>query len=397
MAPGETGTLRLEGTLGAAETIASLAEIPIDLQGTWQDAQLGGLTSLLLGRDAGLRGGLALNFALQGTIGRNAIIAALDLENARRADFIPARPLSLRAGCNATAESSFHAFTAIECRLPSQGSSGPAMLTVSASVPDVRRPELAGVRLTVPALPAQTLFDWLSVATPHPPTAFSGSGKLTGELAWGAADAEAAEPAGGAAAHPAWSGELTLSGESLSLPALGPDPLPLEDIVLRSIPAETAPTGGPPRARHAAANSAPAQDSFDLLPVSLPLGGKQAATISGNVNDAGYTLHLAGTGDLERLLALGDAIPQFGSGLRTLLAPPTAETPAAADAKPAAPAVNSRGRGGSAPAQPATASAPITFDLTAVRSWGGPQVWTEAQPSAPAAQHHAGTAPRHRR
>src|ERR1035437_793340 len=52
-APGDTGTIRVEGTLGGADLGASsLAEIPIDLHGDWRNAQLGGLSLLLFGNDS---------------------------------------------------------------------------------------------------------------------------------------------------------------------------------------------------------------------------------------------------------------------------------------------------------------------------------------------------------
>src|SRR6185312_10443861 len=91
--PGASGTLRVEGTLGGDSDHSSLAAMPIDLHASWQDAQLGGLTSLLLGRDAGLRGDLAASAAIIGTIGSNRITASLSVDNARRADFIPPHPL----------------------------------------------------------------------------------------------------------------------------------------------------------------------------------------------------------------------------------------------------------------------------------------------------------------
>ena len=381
MAPGETGTLRLEGTLGGADTHSSLADVPIDLRGTWQDAQLGGLTSLMLGRDAGLRGDFALTFGVLGTIGRNDLTAALQLHDARRADFIPARLLSLSAGCHAIAENSFHSFTGIECHLPSADSSDPAILAVTAAVPDVRRPQATSVNLMLPSLPARTFLDWLSVATPHTPTGFAGDGTLAGALAWGETDPQAAS----VTQQPTWSGELKLSGESLSLPALGADPIPLGDVFLRS-PALPVPPPAHSRSRGAVLAAAPiAPDGFDLLPVSLPLGGKQPLVLTGHVDDTGYTLHLAGNAIVERLLALGDAIPQLGDGLRQLLNP-ALDTPA-----PASPveAPAGRARRSLPPAAPVE-SAPVAIDLTATRAWGGPQVWTEAPSQVlPPAHRHA--------
>jgi AsmA-like protein len=406
-APPDAGTVRIEGTLGAPDTrAASLADLPIDLHGDWRDAQLGGLSRLLLARDAGLRGGLTLEAAALGTIGRNTLTANLRIDNARRADFVPAHPLSLQTGCTVAAAGSFHSFSAIDCRWPPAGSSDLSILILSAAVPDVRDLSSAYALLTLPALPADTLLDWLGVATPHPPTGFTGHGTLSGSLAWHAdrqpvvtpgsasPDTSEAEPrtsllaragraprnilqallpssppsAGPLPANPrqptptqptptrtipAWTGDLTFSGESLQLPAFGPDPIPLGDLILRSTQSTAPPSGR----HHAAAtppSSAADQASFDLLPIELPLDGKLPATLEGHFDRTGYTLHLTGNALPARLFALGDAVPQFGDGLRKLL-------------------------------EPIAEQIPIHLDLTATRTWGGPQLWRETTPPPP---HH---------
>ena len=398
IAPGDSGTLRVEGTLGGDGEHTSLAEVPIDLHATWQEAQLGGLTSLLLGRDAGLRGDLAASLAMLGTIGRNGITATLSVDNARRADFIPPQPLSLSVACRATAENSFHTFPAITCRLPPSDSSPQAMLALAASVPDVRRTELSWLRLDVPSLPSQTLFEWLGVATPHPPTAFAGRGTLTGALQWrgggakqtGAKQAEQLSPAA------AWTGQLKLSGEWLKLPALGDDGAPLDDIVLNSTQVST-PAEASGRAAKPTRQPPPALDSFDLAPVSLSLGGDHAATLTGHVDDSGYSLHLAGSVILDQLFALGDAIPQFGDGLRQLLAPEApvqSQESAAASEVASSGAVTTRGHGvAEAPKSVATEPAPpVSVDITAARTWGSAQTWSQSAPAPPAPRrrsHHA--------
>jgi AsmA protein len=275
-------------------------------------------------------------------------------------------------------------------------------------VPDVRRPETASASMTLPGLPAQTFFDWLSVATPHPPTGFSGDGSLGGALTWGAPETEqppagpvadrratatAQNQAAGGALSATWSGELKLSGESLQLPALGPEPLALDDVVLRSTPPAIPP---PARARRGMADAADAAtiapDSFDLLPVSLALGGRQPAVLTGHLDRSGYSLHLAGTVIVQRLLALGDAVPQFGDGLRKLLAPETSSVQPAQGAPPESlPVAAGRGRGRAKDAVDAAEaqaeSAPVAMDLTVTRAWGGSQVWSQAPAGAPAPRH----------
>ena len=382
--PADTGTLRVEATLGAPEAgaastssdapSASLENLPIDLHGSWQEVQLGGLSRLLIADDAGLRGVLSLTFNLLGTLGRNTVETDFQLSNARRADFVPPSLLSIEAGCHAIALNFFHTLSNIECHWPPATSSNSSTLILTANLPDVLQPSSASATLTLPALPASTLIDWLSVATPHPPTGLTGSGILAGNIAWGTPDQlqpdsktagvpsiprsrNGRESTATLPAQPALTGELEFSNESLEIDPLNHRSIPLGDLLLQSTPP---PAARSPRHRgpHPPAPSASAT-SFDLLPISLPLGGKQSATLEGHLDASGYTLHLAGSVLLDRLLALGDAIPQIGDGLRQLL------QPAAAAVSP------------SQPQKPAPAAVPIHIDLTATRAWGGPQTWSQ--------------------
>ena len=386
IAPGASGTLRIEGTLGSDSDHTSLATMPIDLHASWQDAQLGGFTSLLLGRDAGLRGDLTASAAILGTIGSNRITASLSVNNARRADFVPPHSLSLSVGCRATSENSFHAFAPIECRLPPASSSLPAMLALAASVSDVRQPKLSSIRLDVLALPSQTLIDWLGVATPHPPTAFAGKGTLSGALAWGthaspseySARVSRAETAVNSPSRsPYWTGELKLSGERLMLPALGADGASLDDVILRSAPPVVSPTSSR-RASKMPNPSSPALDAFDLLPVSLPLGGGRPATLTGHVDDSGYSLGLTGDAVLDQLFALGNAVPQFGDGLKKMLAPEDVET-----SHPAAQSDTPR----PSPTETAEPAPPVPVDLTVTRAWGQMQIWSQGEPAVATSPH----------
>jgi AsmA protein len=371
--PGDTGTVRVEGTLGRADLSASsLADIPIDLHGDWRDAQLGGLSLLFFGNDPGVRGDFSLDFSLLGTVGQNAIATNIKLAKARRADFVPDHMLSLEATCNANARNSFQSFTSVECHWPPADSSDPSLLILTADLPDVRQPRTATVNLTIPALPADTFFDWLNVATRRAPT---GTGTLAGVLAYGpgAYLPPAADPQSPQSTPPStWSGELEFSGGSIEFDRLSHRSILLGDALLRSTP----PPAAPSPHSHAAPAAAPAPDSFDLLPVSLSLGGKQPATLEGHVDSIGYTLHLTGTVVCANLLELGNTIPQFGEGLEDVLDKIAAVTP---DVGP--PLKSGRGP------DHILSSVPIHVDLTATRSWGSAQTWRETTPSAPSRRH----------
>jgi AsmA protein len=388
--PADTGTLRVEATLGAPDagaattSAASFANLPIDLHGTWQNVQLGGLSRLLIADDADLRGDLTLSVNLLGTLGHSSIASQIQLSNARREDFVPPRLLSIDADCHAIALNFFHAFSNVECHWPPSTSSGPSNLILTANLPDLRQPSSASVTLTLPALPASTLIDWLGVATSRPPTGLTGPGTLAANLAWGTTNQlqpdsktagtpsiprplrkgwESTTPA-----QPVLSGELEFSNESLQLPALGPNPIPLGDLLLQSTP--------PPAVRsprhHGATLPAAQSSSFDLAPIALPLGGKQPATLEGRIDATGYTLHLSGSVLLASLLALGDAIPQFGDGLRPLLEPNPADVSLVQSQK----------------SKPA--ADPIHIDLTATRAWGEPQTWRQTTPAPAHSRHRSG-------
>lgn len=372
--PADSGTVRVEAKLGGAQAVStntvsdSLENLPIDLQASWQDVQLGGLSRLLAARDAGLRGELELSVNLSGTLGQSNIAAHIQLSNARRADFVPPRLLSVDADCQANASNAFHTFIKIECNWPPSGSSDPKLLLLRANIPDVRRPELASATLNLPSLPADIFFDWLGVATPHPPSGFTGPGTFAGNLVWGAnQQARASTPRSmrnrqePTPQHPILTGELEFSHESLQLPALGPKAIPLGALLLRSTP-----PAAHPGAQRSSAQPTPFVN-FDLAPISLSLGVKQPATLEGHVDASGYTLRLTGSVLLDHLLALGDAIPQLGDGLRQLLQP---DTPAGSATQPVKPAA-------------VPPAAPIHIDLTATRAWGGPQTWSQATPTPP--------------
>ena len=376
LSPGDTGTLRVEGTLGGngsptTQFASSLAQIPIDLHGQWQDAQLGDLSRLLAGSDAGLRGDFSMTFGLLGTIEHNTVTTDIKLANARRADFVPPSPLSLEAGCRAVASNTFRSFSSIECHWPPADSSDPSTLIIAASLPDVSQPQSSSGQLTFPALPAGTFFNWLSVATPHPPTGLAGPGTLAGTVAW-VPNPKSADN------QSLWSGELEFSGGSVDIGSANHRPIPLADVILRSTPPPAPPAHS---RRQATAPSALAPDSFDLLTISLDLGGKDPATLEGHLDATGYTLHLAGSAIPARLVSLGDAIPQLGEGLKDCLQQLSILPPAESAE---APAISRRGARGSvvlpksAPDAVPVQDQPTHIDLTATRDWGNPQVWRQA-------------------
>ncbi len=386
----DTGTLQLEGTLGRA---ASLDQVPLDLKAEWSNAPLGEATRVLLGRDAGLRGEMTLSATAQGTVGASTLQTRLQLTDARRADFIPARPLNLDLQCLATSTAAFHGFDDIRCNWPPSGSSAAPRFAITGTLPDIRHPRSAIVSIVAPGLPAATLLNWLRIATPRVPSDITAAGSLTGNLSYHPASPETPSPETASpdttsprrtspapASLAGWTGELVLHAASLIAPdaqvssntsttlqaivssrpyeALSPAANPslvLGDVTLISVTQVAIPT------RRSRPRPTPPTfaNGFVLTPTSLSLGGKEPATLDGRIDSAGYTLHLTGMASTARLLALAAALPPLGDGL--------------AEALPNGPAAS-----------------PYRIDLTATRAWHGPQLWTNntAHPAGPNRSPH---------
>ncbi|HWZ52783.1 MAG TPA: AsmA family protein [Granulicella sp.] len=346
----DTGTVELEGTFGRAKTFA---QMPLDLTGRWRNAPLGEASLVVLGRDANLRGDLALSAEIHGTLGANTVKADAQLSGLRRADFVPQHPLDINAECQARSTGIFHAFHEIRCSWPPPAASDPAtsatkVLVVTGDLPDIRRPDTASFEIGTPGLPASSLLNWLHVASASAPADETASGTLTAKLAHGSI------PASGASQSAAnWSGDLHLHGATLTAPSLGAEPFTLGDLSISSpgyttaadplAPAPVSSRNSGPG--HRAARPTPeANTTFLLAPTALNLGGREPALLEGRFDANGYTLHLTGTAIPSRLLALAAALPQFGDGLPTLF--------------------------------PAPSATPAHIDLTASGAWTTPPTWT---------------------
>jgi AsmA family/AsmA-like C-terminal region len=92
----DTGIVRLEATLGRAPR---LLDMPVRLDLDWRQAQLGQLSRLLTGSDAGWRGDLTGNLRLEGSPGAARVTMRLRASGVRRAEFAPAEPMDFDANC----------------------------------------------------------------------------------------------------------------------------------------------------------------------------------------------------------------------------------------------------------------------------------------------------------
>jgi len=210
------------------------------------------------------------------------------------------------------------------------------MLAISGALPDIRAPRSVAVEIGTPGLPAATLLDWLHIASSRVPADIAASGTLTGSLAYRPDSANSIP----------WQGGMQITNAGLINPRSGPrsstDSLITGDVSLQSV----TPPIPDPHHKNRRAPTSPPPPGFQLAPTSLALGGKDPAILDGHFDATGYTLHLTGMASLARLHALATALPQLGDGLGEVL--PTNR-----------------------------AAGPFRIDLTATRTWGGPQTWVD--------------------
>ncbi len=317
-AAADTGLLKLEGTLGKAPT---LGEVPVDLTAAWQAAPLGAASWVLVGRDAGLRGEMTLRAHLAGTLGTSSLTTRLELRRLRRADFVPPRSLDVDLACQAEAHDALHRFEHLACAWPAANGTGG--FSVTGRLADVRHPiTSAAIDARWTNVSAAGLLDVLRIATDHIAPDLHAAGTISGDL------------------HCCEQGLPNASGTASSNNL------------------RVALNGAKPFLDHAGLHGSLRAETLTLDPLPLDLGAAQPAMLTLAADRTALHLLLTGPALRARLADLAQALPPFGEGIDTVLP----ATPAPAAPGPAAP------------------ESPIRLNLTAIRPWGAPQIWTEAIP-----------------
>ena len=111
----DTGVVRLEANFQKAP---QLRQMPLRLDLEWREAQLGQLTRLLLGSDAGWRGDLTGDLHLDGTADTAQIKTRLRATGVHRAEFAPAAPMDFDANCTLVAHFTTRAIDNLLCDSP---------------------------------------------------------------------------------------------------------------------------------------------------------------------------------------------------------------------------------------------------------------------------------------
>jgi hypothetical protein len=112
---GDTGIVRLDANLHQAP---ELSQMPMHVDLDWRQAQLGQLTRLLLGSDAGWRGDLTGELHLDGTPDAAQIKTRLRATGVHRSEFAPAAPMDFDANCRLLAHFSTRTIDNLLCDSP---------------------------------------------------------------------------------------------------------------------------------------------------------------------------------------------------------------------------------------------------------------------------------------
>lgn len=306
----DTGTVRVQGTLGKA---SAMADVPVDLLLEWRAAPLGGVSSVLLGRDAGFRGVMAIQTTIQGTVANNKLDTSLQLNELRRSDFVPQRTLEANIRCTAQATETFHQISNLHCGWPSEvlTDNTASGLNLSAEMPDIARWQSSKGDATLTGLPASGLLDALRLTSRRVDSDLTAGGEIAGNFSCCAA---------GKDTWATLSGHLNIAKATL---ALGKGTPFIDESVIGDLDAS----------------------QLTLHPIAINFGAPQPAILDGRLSPDGMTLHLTGPVLRSRLMQLATALPQFGDGLDAALPPA------------------------------GTSDAPIHVDLVANRTWENGQKW----------------------
>lgn len=280
----DTGTLRIEGTLGKASTLEA---VPIDLHAEWSAVPLGAASWVVMGRDAGLRGEMTIRASAQGTVADNTATLRLQVQRLRKADFVPSQMMDVDVSCKAKAAAVFHHLSEVKCLWPPDGEqSGLGDLIATGEIPDIHHVEQAKLEVRWDGVQMVNLLDGLREVSQRVSPELLVGGTVAGRLTC-CGDG----PALGSA------GDFSLSHTRLTLNGLGlhPDDADVVGTV----------------------NG----DKVTVEPYTLDLGGAVPAELTVSADATGLKMRLTGMVLRSRLVALGKALPQFGDGLEAALPP----------------------------------------------------------------------------
>jgi hypothetical protein len=279
----ETGEVRMEGSLGRAATIA---DMPVDLHASWQNAPLGEASKVISGSDAEWRGTLMAEASLEGRLGEAELKTNATLNDLHRSDFFPEKTLDIHVDCSGTIDVITAVVASPQCSLPVAGIP-PAQVSATSDRIDLSALQNSRIQIGSPGLSEGWLLDWARLFDEHLPSCAScDTSQAQGSLVYlGDAAADGGR----------WQGRVESPLGFLAAPADTSTARPQFVI-------------------------AAAGDVFVIEPVNLmPPGKTPPLTLSGSFDKNSYALSLDGAATEAQMRMLETVLPPLGDGLDKLL------------------------------------------------------------------------------
>ena len=280
----DTGVVRLTANLHQAP---ELRQMPLRIDLEWREAQLGQLTRLLLGSDAGWRGDLTGQLHLEGTADAAQVKTRLRATGVHRAEFAPADPMDFDANCAFVAHFSIRAIDNLICDSPL----GSGRVRLNGNLPGPG--SLPNFSIELERVSAAVALDALrSVRSGFAP-GLEAAGLASGKLTYAPTAPDSAEPPKPVRAAKSRSakaqavvvgpltGSLTVTGLRFSGGGLNP-PVLIPELVLTPIPIPI----NQPQALTAT--------------TAIPAGAAAPLTVSTRLALSGYQLTLRGQASISR-------------------------------------------------------------------------------------------------
>ena len=171
---GDTGIVQLEGRMRRA---AELRLMPMHVEIEWREAQMGQLSRLLIGSDAGWRGDLTAEMKLDGTPDAADVTTRLRATGVHREEFAPVAPLDFDANCGFAYHYSARTIEKLVCDSPL----GDGRLRLEGNLPSNGQPKLS---LELQKIPAQAILDALRTVRQELGAGLEADGTLSGKLTY---------------------------------------------------------------------------------------------------------------------------------------------------------------------------------------------------------------------
>ena len=322
--PGDAGQFLGEGSV---KTNSVLMDSPIRASLEWRRGQLGEISRLLHGEDSGWRGTVDWTANVLGTLAKARLTSDLQVEEFRRAEFIPPSEIDLSAHCTGQYVHANRRMDQLDCDAPLGGGhlrvksligdadSAAHPADAVATHPSVT--EGSGyLSATLQQVSAGFFLDLLRHVHPGVAADTTASGEVNGtaKCEWRGFDT----------LH-ACSGELRTTPLTLHLSHVE-HAVHLSPLVIST----TEPAAGSAKAsagkRSVAgkhrndSTSEPAPGTWNLATVHASLGAGVSATMDGSVSSSGLTLHIKGPADLRDLSQLARAMnsPVLSGGIHSI-------------------------------------------------------------------------------